>query len=313
MIVLTGGKTGGHIMSLIGIAKKLKEEYLYIGGKQFLEKTLCEKHNINFLGLDIDESLISLIKAFFQLKSKKLDINLIIATGGFVSFPVLLYAILYKIPIYLIEENLVIGKTNKFFLRFCKKIFISYPLKNEHKKYVITGVPIYKYQLNYYTYNNYKMDILIIGGSLGSKILCDLAKKIKGYKVGLVAGKYYDEYKDCCDYVFKYVDDLLNLMIQADLIISRAGALTTAEVFSLGKPLIVIPSMKTKKNHQYLNALYFEKIGCAKLVLEKNIDNINKEINTLVNNDNLKINMIDNQKRYYKNGVDSILNEIEDR
>ena len=293
MIALTGGKTGGHIIPLIAVGKEL-EDVIYIGGKGFLEEKICKEEKILFLGLGIKRNIITLLKESFKIR--KYNIDVILSTGGYVSVPLLLYGIFNRIPIYLLEENVVMGLSNSFFSIFAKKVFLSYKIKN--KKGIIVGQPLLKKDISYFKYNNYKCNILIIGGSLGSKPLCDIARYLsKNYKVCLVAGRYYNDYKDNNYYVFEYVKDLYNLMIQADLIISRAGAQTTAEIFYINKPCILIPSMKTKKNHQYHNARYFEDKKCCKVVLEDDIGVLHSYVNDILSNQNIVNEMKENQRK----------------
>ncbi|MDE5715184.1 MAG: UDP-N-acetylglucosamine--N-acetylmuramyl-(pentapeptide) pyrophosphoryl-undecaprenol N-acetylglucosamine transferase [Anaeroplasmataceae bacterium] len=268
MIVLTGGKTGGHIMPLIALAKEYQSVF-YIGANNSLEERLCKEHGIQFQGMNLKKkSIKSILLATIKLKLP--EAKAIIATGGYVSFPVLLYGILHHIPIYLLEENVIMGKTNHFFSLFSKKVFLTYKLPKMKKKYEKVGLPILPNQGVKYSYTHLNIDILIIGGSLGSKPLCDLAYILsQKYKICLVAGRYHEEYQNIPNcIVYEYVSDLIYLMKASRLIISRAGASTTYEIFSLNKPCIIVPSMKTSKNHQYLNALYFEKEGCCKLVKE---------------------------------------------
>lgn len=311
MIVLTGGKTGGHIVPLLAVAKEVNEDILYVGGKDFLEEKLAGKENIKFLGLDFNQNKISL---YFKLRKLiKIRPKYIISSGGFVSIPMLLFGIFNRVPIYLLEENVIMGSANKLFSLFSKRVFLSYPLKKMKKKYLVVGQPILKRKLDFIEYHNYNFDILIIGGSLGAKPLCDIANFVsEKYKVALVAGKYKDKYVNDNYYTFGYVDNLLNLMIHSKLIISRAGAATTSEIFSLNKPCILVPSMKTKKNHQYLNALYFEKIGCCKVVLEKNINEINNVIDKILSNEIVIKDMKKNQNKIVNlDSANNIIKEIE--
>lgn len=268
MIFLAGGKTGGHIMPLLAVAKKL-DDVCYIGAQDSLEERLCMEHHVPFIGMKLRKrSIFSIFACALRLRLKKA--TAILSTGGYVSFPVLLYGIFHRIPIYLLEENVIIGKTNHFFERFAKKIFLAFPVSKMKKKYQVVGIPTLTNSLVQEKYKYFSFDVLIIGGSLGSKPLCDLVYTLKNqYRVCLIASRYYEEYKDLKNVqVFQYVNDLPNLMLHSKIIISRAGASTTYEIFSIGKPCIVIPSQNTSQNHQYLNALYFEKKGCAKLIKE---------------------------------------------
>ncbi len=311
MIALTGGKTGGHIMPLLAIAQKL-DDVCYIGSKDSLEEKLCKQRNISFIPMKFGSfRIFSCFTSACKLKLP--NVQFIISTGGYVSVPVLLYAIWHRIPFYLLEENVIMGKTNHFFSFFAKKVLLTYELPKMKKKYEVVGLPLsnFKWQYHAPTY-----DILIIGGSLGSKPLCELALQLKReYRVCLIAGRYCQDYQQDKEMqVMEYSNELVNLMQSAKLIISRAGAATTYEIFSCGRPCILIPSMKTKKNHQYLNALYFQKKGCCKLVKEKDSKyHILEAVKRINSNPQLALNMIESQKKLViRNSTERIITMIKE-
>ena len=100
-------------------------------------------------------------------------------------------------------------------------------------------------------------------------------------------------------------------MLQAKLVISRAGAQTVAEIFYINKPVILVPSLKTKRNHQYLNALYFQDKNCCKVVSEKNINELDIVIYSILNIEILINSMKDNQKKMINYDSSKIIaNEI---
>ena len=152
MVALTGGKTGGHIVPLIAISKEIDDD-IHVGGKRYLEEKICKSNNINFIGLDIKHNIFSILSAYKDIKIKIVDA--IISTGGYVSIPLLIFGIIHKIPIFLLEENTIIGDSNRFFYWFAKKVFLSYPLKPNKSKYMIVGQPLLKYQLSYSKYSKY--------------------------------------------------------------------------------------------------------------------------------------------------------------
>ena len=163
MIVLTGGKTGGHIMPLLALAKQLKD-VCYVGALNSLEERLCKKHQIKFLGMPLKNNrVLGVLKCSAKLRLKNVDA--ILSTGGYVSFPVLLYGIFHRIPIYLLEENVIMGRTNHFFAFFAKKVFLTYPLKKMKKKYQLVGLPTITNEISQLAYKNLSIDVLVIGGS----------------------------------------------------------------------------------------------------------------------------------------------------
>lgn len=308
MIILSGGKTGGHITPLIAISRKYKD-VLYIGNRGGLEEKICKDNDVSFYGLNTKNNILSMIKNSFSIKFNHVDC--IISTGGFVSVPVLIYAIFHRIPIYLLEGNTTFGIANKLFSLFSKKVFLAYPHKKMNKKFVLTGLPTL---INTNIYEHFSFDILIIGGSLGSKPLCDLVYVLNGnYKIILIAGRYFKDYQNIQNVTtFDYRKDLNSLMKQAKIIISRAGAMTSYEIFLLNKPSIIIPSKKTKLNHQVKNALYYESKGLAFYLDEEEASlKINNLVNKILTSSYLNMKMIEAQKNITKkNSVDIIIGEI---
>ena len=316
MILYTGGKTGGHIIPLVSLIDN-KDESIYVGYSGYLEEKICKENNITFIGLDSKNGkLTNIFKGivFLFKRLKKLKIKAVVSTGGFVSAPLIFYAILKRIPIYLLEENLIMGKFNQYIYPFASKIFLAHPLPKMKKKFIHTGIPMKDITVSN---KNEKYDVLIIGGSLGSKPLCDIAYSVsKNYKTLLIAGRYYNEYKE--DYNLKIIEfsnDIYNLIQNSKIVISRCGAVATYEVMYLNKPLIVVPSEKTKRNHQVINAKYFDDNGLALMVKEDELkDNLIEKINNIMTNVDLKIEMTIRQRLYIKKDskerIRRIINEL---
>lgn len=316
MYLYTGGKTGGHIMPLIRLIKQSDAEAIYVGQKGNLEEKLCKSNDILFLGIEHNKNKILMgLKGYRyllgELKNKRIDA--IISTGGYVSLACILFGIKNKIPLFLIEENVVLGAVNKFFYPFCKKVFLAFELEKNKNKMLLTGLPIREY-IKRPVYNKY--DILVIGGSLGSKPLCLIADELsKKYKVCLVAGRYYKDFKNNSNLdVLEYTEDIYSYMAGSKIIIARAGASTAQEIFMMNKPFICIPSMKTKGNHQYHNAKFFSEKKACFLVLENQAAaDIDRLINNILLNPQISINMSDSQNKLYKsNAAKKILTEIEE-
>lgn len=314
MILFTGGKTAGHIYPLVSLIKEIDKKYLYIGYKDSLEEKICAKEKLDFIGLSFKKNkYISAFSGYFELnkKLKGLKIDCVISTGGYVSVSTLIYAYVKDIPLYLIEENVIMGRVNKLFCEYAKNVFLVYELEKMKKKYIVTGLPIRKIK---YKELNKKYDVLIIGGSLGSRPLCDISEYLsRNFKVCLIAGKYYKNYVNYANLdVIEYTDNIYDYMKSSKVVISRAGSSTTYEIMTIGVPLIVCPSEKTKDNHQYLNALYLLKNNACKMVREEDLrNNLLNTITSLINNDNVRINMISSQKKLIElNSSRKIINII---
>ena len=139
--------------------------------------------------------------------------------------------------------------------------------------------------------------VVVVMGSLGSTTMTEKIKDLipgfnnKSYQVLVVTGKsYYEEYKDLniSDNVkiIPFMDNLINLLKDSDLIISRAGASTIAEVTAIGLPAILVPSPYVTNNHQYKNAKELSDNGACIIVKEEDFsrDKIIHEIDKLFDN-----------------------------
>ncbi len=215
-----------------------------------------------------------------NFKLKKPDI--VISSGGFVSLPVLFACKRLNIKYYLLEENVVFGYTTKLFKRSASGVFLSFDAFKKKDNMFYTGNPITNYKLNplMYSTNEQKTNILIIGGSLGSSVLCDIAVRLSNilndnYNIILVCGKYYYKYYSFQKnnfIMYEFLDDIYNMIYKCDIIISRCGSATISEIVSLNKRFIAIPSLNTSKNHQVKNALFINSLGLCDVVYENDIN-----------------------------------------
>lgn len=305
MHIYTGGKTGGHIIPIINLIDK-NTDYLYIGCKNNLEEKICRDKNINFFGIDYYKNKLLFItkgikKIKKELNNKKIDY--VFSTGGFVSLPVLIFSLIHKIPIFLFEPNIIIGRANRIFYPFCKKMFLGYEINNIKKKMIVSGVPL---NINTSLAKN-KYDLLIIGGSLGSRVLCEIALKLKDkYKVFLIAGNYYREYSKYFDNIIDYSNNIYELMNESKVVISRGGAITISELIYLNKPFITIPSKNTKDNHQVINAKYFDEKGLG--ISYDEDDDIKVLFDKLlyIMDSNNYYRIMNNQRKINNNSIDKI-------
>lgn len=229
--------------------------------------------------------------------------DMVIGTGGYVSAPVLFAAVRKKIPVFIHEQNAYPGLANRMLSRYAKKIFVSFPESEKYfkqkDKIVLTGNPVRKeFAASGLVDYREKLGIgpgeffvLSFGGSRGAeKIneavmeLVEIINKIPGAKLVHITGAHY--YESFCEKLMKktidikggdkvrilpYTDKIHEYMMAADLIISRAGAITVAEITACGKPAILIPSPNVTANHQFFNAKSLSDKGGAVLIEEKDL------------------------------------------
>ena len=307
-VIVAAGGTGGHIYPALAIIERIKKEnkdceVLYIGTTDRMEKDIVPKRGIPFRGLEIkglDRKHIlnnfSVLKKFFRAIRDAKDIirefkpDIVIGVGGYITAPVLYAAHKLGIKTMIHEQNSIPGLSNKFLAKFVDTICVSLPGSISYfpkKKTVYTGNPrseeilnISKVKKSKYGFKDSKKLVLVVMGSLGSTTMTKKLKSAisefnnKDYQVLVVTGKaYYDDYKDIevpkNVVLIPYTEELIQIMKDTDLMVSRAGASTISEITGIGLPSILVPSPYVTHNHQYLNAKELEDAGACRILEEK--------------------------------------------
>ena len=322
-ILISTGGSGGHVVPATILYEHIKNQFhvsmsIDYRGIKFLDRN---KYNLKIFNITPISKNIFLIpfqsfliiyltiKSIFFLKKRKIDI--LISTGGYMSLPLCLASKILNIKLFLFEPNMVLGRSNKFFIKSCEKIFCySNKIKNLPNEYTnkICVIPALL-RKNFYDVekaNNIDKNIslLIIGGSQGAKIfdtlikssIIKLSKKycLKIYQqtnllnFETLKSFYKDNNIDC--ELFDFNEDISNLMSKSNICITRAGASTLAELVFLNLPCVAIPLPTSKDNHQFENAFFYNKIDCNWIL---NQNEINDE--TLVNK---LFNIIDNKNEF---------------
>ncbi|MDB3943244.1 UDP-N-acetylglucosamine--N-acetylmuramyl-(pentapeptide) pyrophosphoryl-undecaprenol N-acetylglucosamine transferase [Candidatus Pelagibacter sp.] len=335
-ILISTGGSGGHVIPAITMYDHLKENYEIlissdVRGLKYLDdkfyKTLIidtpKLNNFILLPLSILKVIFLTLKSLILLKKE--EIQILISTGGYMSLPLCIAARILNIKIYLLEPNMVIGRANKFFLKFCKKIIcyaeniIGFPKEYKYKLKITNPLIRKKYYKKKLKENdNEKFTLIIIGGSQGAQIFDKIlhqsiinVSKIKSLKVihqtnqkniSVLKNLYLENKIDSSVFSF---DQNLNLLIdQADLCITRAGASSLAEISLSRKPFIAIPLPSSKDNHQLENANYYKNKGCCWVVDQINFDKIKFEdllLNILNNKNEILLKKNNLEKLNYQN------------
>ena len=272
-----------------------------------------------------------LIMSFVRLLPKKSRPNVIFLKGGYVCLPVGLIAKLFKIPYVIHESDVVAGLANRILMRRAAKVAFGMPIPDEmaekHPNYIWTGIPVgpefksvsLTKQMSLkkaFSFNAEKPLVVITGGSQGSENLNDttriiLPELLRIASVGLVAGrKHYEEMIDLKQYenwekaslesnfrMWEFNTTMDELMGAADIVVSRAGATTIAEMAALRKATILVPYARLPGGHQTKNAERLANAGAAVVVddaeMVKNPARLLDEIRRLVKNPRLRADMAD--------------------
>lgn len=359
-ILFAGGGTAGHINPALAIADYIKErhpdaEISYIGTAEKLEAKLVPQkgydfHTIKVAGFSRKLSLKGIAHNVSALKKaiissidskkiiKKINPDIVIGTGGYVSGPVLRAAQQLGFKTAIHEQNAFPGVTTKMLAPKADVVMLAMPEAQKYlkinKEPIITGNPI-RSELFRITReearNKLGLDnrplILSFGGSLGAKRVNEAVTELIKWHNG--SNKFYhihatgkSGYNDMCENlkeinlsdeikIREYIDDMDVCMAAADLVICRAGAITLGEIQACGKPAILIPSPYVAENHQYHNAMTLKKDGAAEIIEEKDLtgEKLIETVKYLIENKSKLENMseaatknaiIDANERIYK-------------
>ncbi len=274
---------------------------------------------------------------------KEFNPDCVIGTGGYVCGPVVRVAAKLGIPCFVHEQNAFAGLTNKLLEKYVKKVFLGFSEAavhfNHEEKILYTGNPV---RAGFFKLNRQEckekleipeeqFTVLCFGGSRGANKINDVMMEVSENLGGLsdiklifVTGKMY--YKEICEIARekgidknaniefkKYIDDMPLYLGAADLVISRAGALTVAELMVCARASILIPSPNVAANHQYYNAVAVAEAGAAEIIVEKELsaDKIISTISKIKNDESIRIDM-ENAARSIgkKDAVDEIYAQI---
>lgn len=247
-------------------------------------------------------------------KAKKIirefEPDVVIGTGGYVSWPVVKAAAKLGVPTLIHEQNAVPGVTTKMLSKYVDRVLISFENSREFfdckkDKLVFTGNPVSEKMLSankdetrrLLGIEDNKTVILSAGGSLGAKMINEsvhyliknytsCTDKVRHFHATGRGG--YDEQallyrsegfteadsetlKKGGVTVKKYIYNMPELLAAADIVICRAGAMTLSEIACMGKASIIVPSPNVTNNHQYKNAKVLADAGAAVLIEEKDL------------------------------------------
>ncbi|MCC6690368.1 MAG: undecaprenyldiphospho-muramoylpentapeptide beta-N-acetylglucosaminyltransferase [Bacteroidia bacterium] len=278
------------------------------------------------------------------IKAKKIfttfQPDIAIGTGGYASGPMLQVAATKGIPTLIQEQNSYPGITNKILSAKVSKICVAYEGMEKYfpkEKIVITGNPIRKditditgkrnEAIRFFELDENKKTVLVIGGSLGAKTINESIKKllpnINVSNIQLIwqTGKTYfplaqeaaNNYSDNKTIkVFDFISKMNMAYAAADVVISRAGAISLSELAVAGKASILIPSPNVAENHQTKNAMALVTTNAALMISDNDArEKLEQELMSLLNNES-QIKQLENsiKKLAKPNAAEHIANEV---
>lgn len=323
-ILFTGGGSGGHFYPIIAVAEAINDEVrerhllepkLYYAAPDPYDLEVLLANNITWVATSAGKirnyfsvlNFLDYFKTGWGVVSAAVNVfflypDVVFSTGGYASFPTLVAARLFSIPVVILNTDATPGKVTKWAAKFAKKIAVGFAECAEHlpkEKVAHTGNPIRKAALlpardGGHEFLKLKKDIpviLVTGGSQGSQTLNDavldaLPMLLKEFQIVHQTGR--DNYQDVVGRSrvavqdsatleaykpFDYLNDLATRMAagSAALVVSRAGAGNIFEVASWGLPSILVPIPESVSHDQTKNAFAYARAGGASVIEQNNL------------------------------------------
>src|SRR3989344_7911769 len=322
-IVFTGGGTGGHFFPILAVARELKRiaeearildlELFYFGPEEYRPE-LLRAEGILFIGISAGKlrryfslwNLADLFKAalgILQAVAKMFIVmpDVVFAKGGFGSFPTLLAARIYRIPVIIHETDARPGRVNRWAGKWARRIAVSFSRAASYfpaERTALTGTPVRKRILGgnpeeareAFGVFSERPVIFVTGGSQGPRavnqavieILKDLVARCEvihqaGQKnledVRLETAPILEGGGSAFYHLAGFLEEgeMRGAYRLADLIVSRAGGTAIAEIALAAKPAILIPLANAAQDHQRENAYEYAHAGAAVVIEEKHL------------------------------------------
>ncbi|WPU65477.1 UDP-N-acetylglucosamine--N-acetylmuramyl-(pentapeptide) pyrophosphoryl-undecaprenol N-acetylglucosamine transferase [Peredibacter starrii] len=285
--VLVAGGTGGHINAALAVGEALMSEgwdIQYLTGKRPLDYKLFKGQNVRHLDskplrtnnpIQLFKNVMMNLMSFFIIFASYLKNRpkFIVGAGGYVCGPTLLAGHLLFIPVFIIEQNAVMGLTNRILGWISTRIFVHFTktrgLSNTlSKKVRVVGNPTRKaiQPVSAKKFDG-ELKVLVFGGSLGAtqinKVIFDILKRPSVNSMAihhqLGGDQKAPEIQTLVKYQpMNYIDNMQQEYEWADVIISRSGASTVSELAIIKKPVLIFPYPQATDNHQVYNAQIFK-------------------------------------------------------
>ena len=319
-VIISGGGTGGHIYPALAIVQGLKQrlpevEILYVGSESGMESTIVPREGLNYKSVNVSgidrssmlkasQSLVKFPRSFFQAWDilKNFQPDIVVGTGGYASFPIVLAGTFFACKTVIHEQNAVLGLANRNLAKRVNYTLLTFAEAAqglEPNKTRLTGLPVRQEFLavnrqEALTRLNLRPDkftLLAFGGSRGAlsinRAMLEVVERYQDDDLQLiwVTGEAnYEEFlsdikkklkpgsKKINLHLYPYLDDMPNALAAANLAVCRAGASTLCELAIMGLPAILIPYPYAAENHQEKNARALVEKNSADIIIDEFLD-----------------------------------------
>ena len=306
-VLIAAGGTGGHIYPGIAVAKEIMRrdetnEVLFVGTAKGLETRIVPENGfqlslIHSAGLKSVGAIAKmkglglLPRSFLEARKiiRQFRPHVVVGAGGYVSGPVLMMAAIMGVPTLVMDSNALPGFTNRQLAKFIDKAALTFEAAMPFfgKKGVVTGNPVRPEFFDIKPHEpSERIELLIFGGSQGARaineavmaslpFIDDIKHRLSiTHQTGEVM---FDEIRAAYEAadreadVRPYISNMAEAFDKADLIMSRAGATTCAELVAAGKAAILIPLPTAADDHQRKNAEALAAAGAARMILQSDL------------------------------------------
>lgn len=327
-VLIAAGGTGGHIYPGIAVAQEIRRrdansEVRFVGTARGLETRLVPQAGFELTLIDSAglknvgavarmKGLAILPKSFVSARRviREFAPDVVVGAGGYVSGPVVLMASLLRRPTLVMESNALPGWTNRVLARFVDRAAVSFEQAVPYfrGKAVVTGNPVRRefFEIPPKRREPGQLSLLVFGGSQGAHAINEaMIAALPGFKELPVTLRIKHQ-TGAADFekvnaayaaagwseqaeVRSYIDNMMSDFAQADLVICRAGATTTAELIAAGKASIMIPFPYAADDHQRKNAEALQAAGAARMIVQQELsgERLVREIGALSQNPSL--------------------------
>ncbi len=304
-ILVAAGGTGGDLFPAVAVLEELHTlvsdlRVIWVGNPKRIEASVVPKlgyhfHPISVTGYKGIRSLDSYLLPFRILHSlflcrsliSKNNVAAVLCGGTYISYPAGLAASQKKVPMMLLEPNVVPGKTNRLLTEKASAIILAFEETKQHfperlhSRMYSCGNPV-RHSMRIALpekgiarkalgLKESMPTVFAFGGSLGArsinKAISNLLNDSRLQNIQLIwqTGKNFTPPNDIPSNVrvFDFIDDMATAYAAADLVISRAGGGTVSELITIGKPSILVPLPSAANNEQWHNAKVLEQHAAA--------------------------------------------------
>ncbi len=302
-VIIMAGGTGGHVFPGLAVAKQLREQGVdvhWLGTRKGLESRLVPEaglplHFISISGLrgkGVKDVLLAPFRLLLAIAQSlriihRLQPDVVLGMGGFVSGPGGIASWLLRRPLIVHEQNAKPGLTNKWLARIAARVLEGFPdTFSSQRNIVTTGNPVRREIAalaspdSRFQGRDQPLRLLVVGGSLGAHAINDLLPNVLA-KLPITdrpdvyhqtGEKHFEQTVNAyaaagvTAKVVPFIAEMGDAYAWADIILCRAGALTVSELCAVGLGAILVPYPYAVDDHQTANANYLVKHNAAILI-----------------------------------------------